>query len=84
METHTSIYEKLGRGQKTKKMTKKGLEYQISLMKEKRQKIYSRLLRKCGMAEGLLYSSRSMITIEEEMLQLNDMLKLLITAQVTA
>ena len=29
----TSIYEELGRGQKTKKKTKKGLEYQISLMK---------------------------------------------------
>ena len=30
----TSMYEELGRGQRTKKITKKGLEYQISLMKE--------------------------------------------------
>ena len=69
----TSIYEELGRGQRIKKMTKKVLEYQISLMKEKRQKMYSRLLRKCGMVEDLLYSSRNMIAIKEEML--NDMFK---------
>ena len=56
----TSIYEELGRGQ-------------ISLMKEKRQKMYSRLLRKCGVVEDLLYSSRNMIAIKEEML--NDMFK---------
>ena len=75
----TSMYEELGRGQRTKKMTKKGLEYQISLMKEERQKIYSRLLRKCGVVEDLLYSSRNMIAVEEEMSQLNDMFKLLIS-----
>ena len=41
----TSMYEELGRSQRTKKMTNTGLEYQIFLMKEKRQKMYSRLLR---------------------------------------
>ena len=74
----TSMYEELGRGQRTKKMTKKGLEYQISLMKEKRQKMYSRLLRKCGVVEDLLYSSRNMIAIKE-MSQLNDLFKLLMS-----
>ena len=44
----TSMYEELGQGERTKKMAKKGLEYQISLMKEKRQKMYSGLLRKWG------------------------------------
>ena len=73
------MYEELERDQRTKKMTKKGLEYQISLMKEKRQKIYSRLLRNCGMVEDLLYSSRNMIAIKEEMSQLNDLFKLLIS-----
>ena len=53
----TSMYEELGRGQRNKKMTKKGLEYQISLMKEKRQKMYSRLLTKCGVVDDLLYAS---------------------------
>ena len=47
----TSMYEELARGQRTNKMTKKGLEYQISLMMGKIQKMYSRLLRKCGVVE---------------------------------
>ena len=75
----TSIYEELGRGQKTKKKTKKGLEYQISLMKKKRQKMYSRLLKKCGVVEDLIYSSRNKIAVEEEMSQLNDTFKLLMS-----
>ena len=74
----TSMYEELGTDLKTKKMTKKGLEYQISLMKEKRQKMYSRLLRKCDVVEDLLSSSRNMIAIEEETSQLN-MFKLLMS-----
>ena len=51
----TIMYEELGRGQRTKKMTKKGLEYQISLMKEKRQKMYSLLLRKCIIVEDFFF-----------------------------
>ena len=60
----TSMYAELGRGRRTKKMTKKGLEYQISLMMEKRQNMYSRLLRKCGVVDHFLYSSRNMIAVE--------------------
>ena len=75
----TSMYAELRRGQKTKKITKKVLEYQISLIKKKRQKMYSRLLRKCGLVEDLLYSSRNMIAVKEEMLQLNVMFKLLMS-----
>ena len=74
----TSMYEELGRSQRIKKMTKKGLEDQISLTKEKMQKMHSRLLRKCGVVEDLLYSSRNMTAIEE-MSQLNDMFKLLMS-----
>ena len=36
-----SIYEELGRGQRNKKMTRKCSKCQISLIKEKRQKMYS-------------------------------------------
>ena len=38
--------EDLGRGQRLKKPTSKGLEYKISLLKERREKTYSRLARK--------------------------------------
>ena len=60
----TNVYKELGRDQRTKKMTKKGLEYQISLMKEKRQNMYFRLLRKWGVVEDLPYSSRNMIAVK--------------------
>ena len=38
--------EELGRGQRLRKPTSKGLEYKISLLKERREKTYSRLARK--------------------------------------
>ena len=75
----TIMYEELGRGQRTKKMTKKGLEYQISLIKEKRQKMYSLLLRKCIMVEDFFFLSRNMIAVDEEMSQLKDMFQLLMS-----
>ena len=63
---HTNVYEELGRGQRTKKMTKKGLEYQLSLMKEKRQNMYSRFFRKWGVVEDFPYSSRNMIAANKK------------------
>ena len=68
-------HEELGRGQRTTNMTRKGLGYQISSMNW-RQKMYSRLLTKCGVIEDLLYSIRNMIVVKE-MLQLNVTWKLL-------
>ena len=62
----TKVYEELGRGQRTKKMTKKGLEYQLSLMKEKRQNMYSRFFRKWGVVEDFPYSSRNMIAANKK------------------
>ena len=55
------------------------MEYEISLMKEKRQKIYSRLLRKCEVVEDFFYSSRNVIAVEEEMSQFNDIFRLLMS-----
>ena len=48
-------------------------------MKEKTQKMYSRLLRKYCKVEDFLYSSRDIITVKEKMLQLNDMFRLLMS-----
>ena len=62
----TNVYEELGRGQRTKKMTTKGLEYQLSLMKEKRQNMYSRFFRKWGVVEDFPYSSRNMIAANKK------------------
>ena len=41
----------------------KEFEYQISLIKEKRQETCSRLLRKSSVVEDLLYSSKNMIDV---------------------
>ena len=71
--------EDLGRGQRSRKPTSKGLEYKISLLKEQREKTYSRLARKCSAVEDLFYSSKNKVAVEEEMLQINDLTKLLMS-----
>ena len=45
--------ELLGRVQSNKKPTVKGIEYKTFLMKEKRYKVYARLIRKCAVIEDL-------------------------------
>ena len=46
-------------------------------MKERRDKVYARLIRKCAAFEDLFYSSRNITAVQEEMCQFNDQLKLL-------
>ena len=48
-------------------------------MKERREKTYSRLARKCNAVEDLLYSSKNKVVVEEDMLQINDLTKLLMS-----
>ena len=60
--------EDLGRSQRSRELTSKGLEYKISLLKERREKTYSRLARKCNAVEDLLYSSKNKVVVEEDML----------------
>ena len=71
--------KELGRGQRKKKPTMKGIEYKTSLMKERRDKVYARLMRKCAAIEDLFYSSRNITAVQEEMCQFNDQLKLLMS-----
>ena len=70
--------EQLGRGQRKKKPTMKRIEYKTSLMKERRDMVYARLIRKCAAIEDLFYSSRNIAAVQEEMCQSNNQLKLLI------
>ena len=67
--------EQIGRGQWKKKPTMKGTEYKTSLMKERRDKVYARLIRKCTAMEvycHLFYSSRNITAVQEEMCYFND------------
>ena len=68
--------EDLGRDQRLRQPISKGLEYKISLLKERREKTYSRLARKSNTVENLLYSSKNKAAVEQ-MLQINDLTKLL-------
>ena len=68
--------EELGRGQRKKTPTIKGIEYKIFLKKERRNKVYARLIRKCAVIDDLFYSSRNITAVQEEMCQFNDQLKL--------
>ena len=57
-------------------LTAKGYDYRVTMLREKRQKLYKRLQRKSSTIEELLYSDRNMLTVEQELAQFNDTLKL--------
>ena len=59
-----------------KKPSIKVREYKLSQIKDKRQRLNSRLLRKNGAIEDLFYSSKNKVAVEEELTQFNDILKL--------
>ena len=52
----------------------------MSQIKDKRQRLYSRLLRKSGTIEDLFYSSKKKVAVEEELAQFNDILKFVVAA----
>ena len=49
--------EQCGRGQRKKKPTMKRIEYKTYLMKERRDKVYARLVRKSAAVKDLFYFS---------------------------
>ena len=59
-------------------MTKKGREYRLSVLENKRAKLVSRLLRKSGEIDDFMYSYQNRITVKEEIAQSNDMFKTLV------
>ena len=69
-----------GRGQRLKKPSSKGREYKLSQIKDKRQRLYSRLLKKSDATEDLFYSSKNKVAGEEELAQFNDIQKLVVAA----
>ena len=60
-------------GKRMRKLTKKGLRYQISLLNEK-------LIRKSTENEDLLFSMRDKITVEEWINQFNKVVDLFVAA----
>ena len=46
-------------------------------MKERRDQVYARLIRKCAGIDDLFYFNRNITAVQEETCQFNDQLKLL-------
>ena len=73
--------EEFGMCKRVRKSTQKVLEYQISLLQKKQRKLTSKLERKSEEIDDLLYSTKNQITVEESMVQFNDIFKMFDSAQ---
>ena len=68
------------KGKTERKLTEKGLQYQISLSEERRQKLNAKLIRKSTETEDLLFSMKNKVAVAECMNQFNDVLDAFVTA----
>ena len=60
-----------------RKLTEKGRACRATLLKERREKINGRMMRKCNIIKDLL-SNKNRIAVEEEQTQFNDLFKMLL------
>ena len=63
---------------RTGKLTEKGRAYSTTLLKERREKINGRMMRKCSIIEDLLLSHKNRIAVEEELAQFKNLFKMLL------
>ena len=61
-----------------RKLTEKGRAYTATLLKERRDEINGRMMRKIIIIEDLLLSNKNRIAVEEELAQFNDLFKMLL------
>ena len=66
-----------GDGKRAIKYTKKGLQYQRSVLMEKRSRIHKRLMQKSSIIYNLLHSKQNLIEVKENLGQFDDIFKLL-------
>ena len=62
-----------GRPTRSRNLTERGLAYKKETLRERRRKINSRLIRQYSTIEDLLFSSKNIIAVKEEMKQFNDL-----------
>ena len=67
-----------GRATISRDLTEKGLVCKKETLRERRRNINSRLIRKYSTTEDLLFSTKNIIAVEEEMKELNDLFKMLL------
>ena len=61
-----------------RKLTEKGRACIATLLKERREKINGRMMRKCSIIEDLLLSHKNRIAVEEELAQFKNLFKMLL------
>ena len=59
-------------------ITEKGKSFRLSTLKGRREKNNARLQKKSSINENLLFSTRNLVAVEEELAQFNDLFKMLL------
>ena len=77
---HAAPNQETTKGKREWKLTEKGVQYQISLLEEKCQKLNAKLIRKSTETVDLLFSMKNKAAGEECMNQFNDVLDAFVTA----
>ena len=77
---HAAADQETTKGKRERKLTEKGLQYQISLLKERRQKLNAKLIRRSTETEDLLFFMKNQVAVEECTNQFNDVLDVFVTA----
>ena len=77
MDVHQadSVY---GVTRRRRKLTEKGREYQQKILFDKRKNLHARMTRKSKLIDDLMYSSKNVTTVREEMHQYDDQFKMLV------
>ena len=60
------------------KLREKGRTYRTAALKERREKINGRMMRKCSIIENLLFSNKNRTAVEEELVHFNNLFKMLL------
>ena len=66
-----------GDSKRARKYTEKGLQYQRSVLVDRRSQLHKRLMRKSSIIDGLLYSKQNLTVVKENLGQFDDIFKLL-------
>ena len=61
-----------------RKLSEKGREYQQKILFDKRKNLHARMTRKSKLIDDLMYSSKNLTTVREEMHQYDDQFKMLV------
>ena len=66
-----------GDSKRVRKYTKKGLQYQRSVLMDRRSQLHKRLMKKSTIIDDLLYSKQNLTVVKENLGQFDDVFKLL-------